>query len=265
VDLAGIGAYASAFDDRLGRWQDELARAGVRTTLWFGVMHQIAEGVEGILQRAAQVLASQAPDVVTAALERSAGGRGLDRLTLGETVKLIEQANKVLRPSDGGRLADRSELSLLDRISKMRNAVAHGRYHPQIGQPALGAAAFLQAARELCISKFVGRLDDLEAERSTLKRRDRVPRSFEVADIVPAPPNVQRTLVTGRRYLYTEDEDRLEVRLVADSSGPDFVAFEISVTKVLSGDPRHLDQTYVVTMKRGIRFAGMWELHPLDN
>lgn len=257
-----IRERADQLDAELDRWLGEVARAGVRSTLGYGIVFRAAEALEDVLRTAVEILRSAAPSVAWESISRADGHKPLERATFGELVKVIERVAKATRLSDGGPFAPQAELTLLNRLSRIRNDFVHGRFRPDFGRPNLTVEALLKGARDLCRSALIHNLDQLDGGRETLVVRH--PR--RAAEVVPTEIFTGHLPVkVGGRYTYTEEDQKFEVQLLADLSTREFTTYEIHISKVLRGDPDYEGETCTVTMRRGVRFAGMWELHPLES
>lgn len=135
----------------------------------------------------------------------------------------------------------------------------------------MGIEAFLSEVRRLCGSTLVEHLSLLESGAASLSVRVQGGGSPaanwpEIVELQAHQESVTApAVVAGRRYAYTEDEDKFEVLVVGDLSTAEFIIYQIEVTKVIRGDPGHERQSYTISMKRNVRFQGMWKLHPLEN
>ena len=266
-----IAALAKDLDADLARWVAEVSGAELRSTLGFGILFQVTERTESLLRHGVGILQAAAPKPTTEALKKAAPHKPLEMLTFGQTVKVIEQVAKRTRLLGGQSLAVLPELKLLDRLSRLRSDFAHGRFHPLIGHANVGIEAFLSEVRSLCASTLVEHLALLESGAAALSIRVQgggapAANAPEVVEMQAHQESVKApAVVSGRRYTYTEDEDKFEVLVVGDLSTAEFHIYQIEVTKVMRGDRGHAGKSYTISMKRGVRFKGMWKLHPLEN
>jgi hypothetical protein len=255
---------ADVLDADLRRWLEEAARGPIRSTLEGGILGQAAVGSENLLRHAVGVLRVASPEIVNPALERLAPNKSLDRLTFGQMVKVIEQVAKVGKLSAGGSIAGAPDVRRLNRLAKLRNDHAHGRLDPRHENP--HTVEFLKTAHELCAGLFIDNVHRLETADDTLMvRRAPKPVVDATETKVDSHTSVRVAVVVGRKYLYTEDWEKLEVRVLADESTHDSLVYRLEVTRVLRGESRHEGQIYTVDMSRDARFAGMWALHPIEN
>lgn len=265
-EITSMRLLAAQLDTSIGRWLDDLSDPERRRTLVEGGVSLAAKACEKMLLHAVGVLQSSAPTIVTEALTRRAPNKTVDMLTFGDLAKIVERVTRTTRLSGGESLARPAELRLLMTLVGTRNDFTHDRFRVELGQPLLGVEAFLRGAREFCRSSLVEHIGRLEAgDESLISRQPHQP-AAELVELHAGPTLPSGLpIVPGRRYGYTEDEDKLEVEILADYSRTDFFVYRLRVTKVLRGSTRHDGETYTVTMKRGVRFEGKWELHPLEN
>ena len=130
--------------DDINRWFPEL-QAGIRSTLWHGVLTRAHQQVEALLKACASCMLAEAGDAGPAAVAAVAGGKPVAAMTMGQHVDLVRRL--------GGGLLSGDDRRLLDRLTELRNDFVHGRLPREQGQAK--TVEFLSLAQELCQSRLL--------------------------------------------------------------------------------------------------------------
>ena len=153
----------------IDRWAPEVVSAPPRSTL----RHGIAQKCYGQIDR---ILAICVAESVTAcgkegqtAMNACAGGKPLNRLTLGERVQVLERLDSFLTQAvdglvtlSGSRIMGPKGVKLLHRLSSDRNRFAHELVNLQPS----GVTELLARASELCESSLIQCVIALQERRN---------------------------------------------------------------------------------------------------
>jgi hypothetical protein len=139
-DAAGAERFCRELLEDIRRWLPEV-RAGVRSTLWHGVLAKAQAKVDALLASRVLSLLAESGEAGTSALAAAGQGKPVDALTMGQRVDLVRRLDmetwREIRP-------------ILDRLTKLRNAFVHGKVVAAEGQTVTDE--FLMLAKQLCES-----------------------------------------------------------------------------------------------------------------
>jgi hypothetical protein len=148
--------------DDIERWSSEL-QAGMRSTLWYGVFTKAQQQVGVLLKGCASTFVWEAGDAGLDAVAALGRGKPLERMTMGDNVKLI----KKLRPD----LLSPADRRLLDRMTGLRNEFEHETLSREQG-PAM-TAEFLRLAQGLCRSRLLAAVAATASKMGSTPAMDR--------------------------------------------------------------------------------------------
>lgn len=132
----------------------------VLATAWFGVMQKCCNYVDALLCACCDRLLPIAGDAGLAIVNKSAGGKPIDRLTLGQQVQILEALDNIVSSSlrdrfpnvvTHSRVLGKAGVGMLHELSRMRNDFAHRRW--KNGDSLV--ATFLTTASAFCSSQLV--------------------------------------------------------------------------------------------------------------
>lgn len=146
----------------LGRYLPVPGHVRALATAWFGVMQKCCNHVDALVSACGERLLPVAGDAGVAAVQKIAGGKPLDRLTVGQHVQILEALDAIVSPGLRGRFPNvmgparvlgKDVVAMLHDLSRMRNDFAHRRWQKDDGDRL--AFKFLTTASELCSSRLV--------------------------------------------------------------------------------------------------------------
>lgn len=110
------------------------------STLWYGVMQKCGEKLENLIRATAKRLLIVLGPAGDEALTRVGGGKPLQRLTLGQLTKLLQEFEEPiidLMTKDNRfstlpqPLIGKAGVNLMDSVSRMRNDFVHNRWQAE--------------------------------------------------------------------------------------------------------------------------------------
>ena len=134
------------------RWLAEL-RDRPRSTLSYGMLASASERTETLLRLRLEVARTVWPREVDKAIALYGEGRELNRLALGQCVRIAFLLDQAVGLARGRPAFDRTTRSTLTRILRRRNDVIHGRLSPK--ERLETSQAFLEDIHQLCGSSFL--------------------------------------------------------------------------------------------------------------
>jgi len=153
----------------IDRWAPEVISAPPRSTLRCGIAQKCYAQVDRMLEICVVENVLACGHEGKEAVSACAGGKPLDRLTLGERVQVLERLDSCLwravdglLPLHGSRVIGPKGIRLLHRLSKDRNRFAHESADLQPAQ----VTELLARASELCDSPLIRSIIALQQRRS---------------------------------------------------------------------------------------------------
>jgi hypothetical protein len=155
----------------IDRWAPEVISTPPRSTLRCGIAQKCYGQVDRMLELCVSESVIACGQDGQAAVDACAGGKPVDRLTLGERVQVLErldsslwQAVNGLLTLPGSRVMGPKGIKLLHRLSKDRNRFAHDSADLQPAQ----VTELLARATELCESPLIRSVIALQERRSLI-------------------------------------------------------------------------------------------------
>lgn len=115
-------------DADLRRWSVELDGASPRATLSTGILQKAFAYAEQLLRSAAEIFLAQLPDGGTGVIAEVTNKKtiAISKLTFGQCVQVLAYLDSRRQLGSGRKVISKADENLLNRLSKARNAFAHG-------------------------------------------------------------------------------------------------------------------------------------------
>jgi hypothetical protein len=151
----------------IDRWAPEVVSAPPRSTLRCGIAQKCYGQIDKMLAICVAEAVHACGKEGQSAVDACAGGKPLNRFTLGERVQVLERLDLFLTKAvglvtlSGSRVIGTKGVKLLHRLSRDRNRFAHGLANLQPSE----VTELLARASELCESPLIECVIALEQKR----------------------------------------------------------------------------------------------------
>lgn len=163
--MGSIRALRDELVRNLDRWSDEFQHGDedMRLSLIGGIIGRASAQYEALMRSCLSHLSNhESGHEVVLVVGK---GKPIDRLTAGECVKVLERLDRDRAIEEHRRLLTRDDVKRLERVSRLRSDVVHGRREPDV---ALGRE-FVSDLHDICQSKLLTRLSERDQSEGPVR------------------------------------------------------------------------------------------------
>lgn len=153
--MASLTNLRKAAIEDIRRWLAELDGTSPRATLSIGVLQRAFTYAEELLRESIQVYITNSPEALAEAIRKVTDGKvkRAAKLTFGQSVHVLQAADRTRRLAHGRKLITKADKNLLDETVSRRNAFVHGSAVSELD--AAAACSILQLLLKLAEMRVV--------------------------------------------------------------------------------------------------------------